>query len=83
MTHHVDSIKQFLVPMDKSSLQRFLGLSSYYRAFVPGMARLAAPLMDLLKADVEFRWSAVQQEAFNMIKDALIDAVQLQIFCAA
>ena len=40
----VDDLKKFPSPISKLGLQRFLGMLNYYRRFVPGLARVLAPL---------------------------------------
>ena len=41
-------------PTDINEVRSFLGLSSYYRRFVPGFAQIAAPLHCLLKKEAHF-----------------------------
>ena len=43
----VAAVKEFPKPKDIRELRRFLGLSSYYRRFIPQFAKLAGPLHDL------------------------------------
>ena len=38
-------------------IQKFLELASYYRNFIPGFAKIAAPLTDLLKKDRPLVWT--------------------------
>ena len=43
----------------------------YYRRFVPGYARLAGPMVDLLSQDVTFHWGLEQEHSFMDLKTAL------------
>jgi len=45
-TNHklVESITHFPTPSDVNGVRRFLGMASYYRRFIDGFARIAAPL---------------------------------------
>ncbi|KYO20669.1 hypothetical protein Y1Q_0012557 [Alligator mississippiensis] len=45
----VEIIRNFTVPQDCRQLRSFLGLTNYYRRFVPHFAELAAPLSGALK----------------------------------
>ena len=47
-----DKVKEFPTPSDPTKVRQFLGLASYYRRFVPGFAKVAAPLHYLTKKDV-------------------------------
>ena len=64
-------IQSFPVPNSRKQLQSFLGVSGFYRKFVPGYSTIAAPLTDLLKKDADFVWSDEQQKAFESLKGKL------------
>ncbi|PIK46200.1 gag-pol fusion protein [Apostichopus japonicus] len=66
-----EAISQFPCPRDVSTLRGFLGLCNYYRRFVHGFAKIAAPLNNLLKKDVPFTWSKQCEDAFESLKHAL------------
>lgn len=70
----VRAVKEYPIPHNVKSLQRFLGLAVYYRRFVQNFARLAAPLYELLKDGVPFKWTSRQDEAVNNLKNALTSA---------
>jgi len=61
------------VPRTKTQLRAFLGLSGYYRRFVPSYAMVAPPLTDLLKkgAPNKLQWERPQDTAFSQLKAAL------------
>ena len=43
------------IPTDVSGVRKFLGLSSYYRRYIPHFSEIAAPLNDLTKKECPFR----------------------------
>ncbi|GFW32215.1 retrovirus-related Pol polyprotein from transposon 17.6 [Trichonephila clavipes] len=45
----VQVIKDFPIPTNKTQVRAFLGLSGYYRRYIPEFSVIAAPLTDLLK----------------------------------
>lgn len=45
---HTDAVRKFPVPKDVISVQRFLGLTNYFRKFIKNYAVKAKPLYDLL-----------------------------------
>uniref|UniRef100_A0A224Z105 RNA-directed DNA polymerase n=1 Tax=Rhipicephalus zambeziensis TaxID=60191 RepID=A0A224Z105_9ACAR len=65
------AIATFPPPADKKAVRRFLGLCAYYRRFVKNFARIAEPLTNLTRADVEFKWQTPQEEAFQELKRRL------------
>ena len=65
------AIKNYPTPGDKKAIKSFLGLASFYRAFIKGFATIASPLTDLLKKTAVFKWGEEQEEAFKMLKDKL------------
>lgn len=58
----------FPVPINAKDVQSFLGLSRYYRRFVPKYEKIAKPLTPLLKENAEFKWSDLCQKAFEDLK---------------
>lgn len=53
----IQSVVTFPTPTNDKEVKAFLGLSGYYRRFVPGYGRIAKSLTSLLKTDVAFKWT--------------------------
>ncbi len=70
----IDAILHFPKPKTVTNIRSFLGLTRYYRNYVWGYSRLAAPLFELTKRDVVFVWNLDYQQAFEALKRALIAA---------
>jgi len=67
----IRAIEQCRPPTNTKQIQQFLGLTGYYRRFVPKYAEIAAPLTDLLVKDAPWKWETEQQTAFETLKVAL------------
>lgn len=65
------AVAQFAPPQNQHDLRRFLGLASFFRRFVKDFASVARPLTDLLRKNTPWRWSQIEQSAFNELKDNL------------
>ncbi|CDJ28247.1 OSJNBb0049I21.6 protein, related [Eimeria mitis] len=60
----IEAIQRWPLPLyTRTDVQKFLGLASYYRNFIPGFARIAAPLAGLLKKEKQFIWTENEDEA--------------------
>jgi transposase InsO family protein len=71
----VEAITTWPKPANLLDLQRFLGLANYYRRFVKGYSRIAAPLTDLASPLVKgWPWTAEHDAAFDALKLALSTA---------
>ncbi|CAM4683658.1 unnamed protein product [Lepidochelys kempii] len=70
----VDAIQKWPDPKSKKQVQSFLGLSGYYRLFVPQYSQIAAPLIDLTKKKQPnaVQWTEECQKAFNQLKATLM-----------
>ncbi len=68
------AVKVFPVPRSTKEVRQFLGLSSYYRRFIPQFAAIAKPLYELTRKDVQLYWSERCQEAFSALKRKLTRA---------
>ncbi|KAE8692821.1 cytochrome P450 78A7-like [Hibiscus syriacus] len=64
----VRAIDEWQVPTKVTELRSFLGLANYYRRFVKGYSKIAAPLTELLKKDKAWDWGLKCQSAFDEIK---------------
>ena len=53
------------------------GLCGFYQQFVEGFQAVAAPLTAMFKAHFEWEWRAVNQAAFDKLKQAMINATHL------
>ncbi|GFW65620.1 transposon Tf2-9 polyprotein [Trichonephila clavipes] len=61
-------------------VRRFLGLTGYFRKFLPSYSTIAKPLSDLLRKDSLFRFYAEQQTAFQKLKYLLSQQPILSTF---
>ena len=68
----LNSIQKMLPPKTPKEIKQFLGLIGYYRRFVPRFSDLARPLIALTKKDVEFKWTSMCQESFELLKTSLM-----------
>ncbi|UYV70710.1 hypothetical protein LAZ67_8000342, partial [Cordylochernes scorpioides] len=64
----IRAVRDFATPRSLKEVRSFLGLSSYYRRFIPNYAHVAQPLNDLLKKDSAFNWNQEEQNAFDALK---------------
>jgi Reverse transcriptase (RNA-dependent DNA polymerase)/RNase H-like domain found in reverse transcriptase len=70
----VAAMTSFPAPKNVKPLQTFLGLTNYYRRFIPSFAHLAHPLTELTNKDVEFIWGEQQEKSFQALKDKLVSS---------
>lgn len=69
----VKAIQEWKTPTNVSELRSFLGLANYYRRFVEGYSRRAAPLTELLKKGNGWDWTCRCQDAFDDLKRAMMN----------
>ena len=70
----VQAVQSIRPPTNVREVRMFLGLTGYYRKFIPAYATLAGPLHNLTKKDQVFEWTAECQKAFELLKQCLITA---------
>ncbi len=68
------AVANYPQPVNVSELRSFLGLVSYYRNFIENFAKIAQPLVNLLKKDKPFVWAKEQEEAFMQLRKLLCEA---------
>ena len=74
----VKAVAEWPRPGSVKEVRGFLGFCNFYRRFVEGFAKLAAPLTDLTKAESAFHWNEEHQAAFDLLKARLCSAPVLQ-----
>ena len=70
----IKAVQAVPTPRNVKTLQSFLGLSSYYRKFVPSFAVLCRPLYNLTKSDNDYVWTLAHTEIFEKLKNILTTA---------
>jgi hypothetical protein len=75
----VSIIKSWPSPRSAKEIRSFLGLAGYYRKFVANFGILSRPLTNLLKKGQLFVWHSEHEQAFNALKQALINAPVLAL----
>ena len=71
LPNKLDSIKHMPVPNSAKEIKQFLGLTGYYRKFVPRFADISRPLTSLTKKDAKFEWTPACQKSFELLKETL------------
>jgi hypothetical protein len=69
---HSAVIENYPQPRSTAELHRFVGLTGYFRSFVPNYAELVAPLNGLLRKEAKFEWGEAQAAAFDQLKLQLV-----------
>jgi len=69
----VKGVQDWPRPSSKHDLQQFLGFINYYRRFIQGFAHIAHPL-HRLTGNEQWHWGAVEEEAFQNLKNAITSA---------
>lgn len=74
------AVKNFSAPTNIRQVQQFLGLTGYFRKFIPGYSIIARPLTNLLRSEIRFKFEALEISAFNKLKSILIDKPVLKLY---
>jgi len=65
-------INKLEAPTNIKQLRGFLGMTGYYRRFVPNYGTLSGPLNELLKKDVVWEWTTKRQDVWLELKKRLM-----------
>ena len=67
-------------PEDKTAVKSFLGMIGYLSKFIPNYATMTAPLRNLTRKDVDFKWGSHEQKAFDKVKQSITEDTTLSYF---
>ena len=70
----VEIIEKLAPPSSIKAIRSFLGHVGFYRRFINDFSKIAKPLTKLLEKYVPFNFDQDYLEAFNTLKDKLINA---------
>lgn len=66
-------ILEFEKPLSLTKLRRFLGMTNYYRRFIPLFSQISAPLTEMLKSKSKtLVWSSTAEQSFRSLKEKLV-----------
>ena len=77
----LDKIQGAERPKTKTQVRSFLGLTGYYRDYIPNYSAVAAPLTDLTRngRPNKVEWGSAQEKAFKDLKGALVSPLLLRL----
>ena len=68
----VQGVLNWPVLRSVKDVQKFLGLTNYYRQFVKDFTRVAKPLHEMTRKNVKWDWEERQQKVFEELKKRFI-----------
>eukprot|EP00253_Pinus_taeda_P026775 PITA_26775 len=73
----IKEISEIPFPHNKKSMQSFLGQINFVKRFVPDFSQIILPLQTMIKKNSVFKWGSTEKEAFELIKQSIINAPAL------
>ena len=80
LAEKVEAVQAAPAPTNVSELKSYLGLLAYYGKFLPNLSSTLAPLHNLLKSTVKWKWTHQENSAFCESKKLLSSAEVLAHF---
>jgi len=77
---HVDDMLDYPVPKSSKQVRQFLGLASYFRRLISNFSKIAKPLYELVKKNVDFTFGEKERNAFEYLNSALTKSPVLAIY---
>jgi len=81
MDDNIEKIRAAPRPTNKTQVRSFIGLTSYYREYIPHYSTIASPLTDLTKKGElkKVKWQEPQEKAYTSLKTMLTSAPILKL----
>ena len=75
----LEAIEKWKPPMTMKGVQSFTGFVNFYRKFIPNFSNIVTPLNFLTRKGEPWKWTPLQQTAFDELKRIFSSAPVLQI----
>nr|GEX77216.1 putative reverse transcriptase domain-containing protein [Tanacetum cinerariifolium] len=75
----IEAVKKWKPSKTPTEIRSVLGLARYYRRFITNFSKIAKPLTLWTQKDKKFVWGDKKENAFQMLKDMLCDALILEL----
>ena len=76
----IDNLVKVPAPRNVSEVRSFLGMTNTCHDYIPDYATIAAPLSQLTRKNVTFKWKLEHQRAFDKMKKALTQTLVMAYF---
>ena len=70
----LQGIKDWPTPTSVKAVRSFVGFANFYRRFIANFSALTRPLHDLTRKDQPWKWTQVEQDAFDTLRNHFITA---------
>ena len=70
----IEAVNNITSPRNIRDIRSFLGLTGYYRKFIPGFSSIAMPLLQLTQKAAQFNWTHACEQVFQRLKHLLCSA---------
>ena len=70
----VEKVRDWETPRNQKEVRAFLGLSGYYRNYIPQYSDVAEPLVRLTEKKAVFQWRKEHQTALETLTEKLVNA---------
>ena len=70
----VQAIVEWQAPHSVKGIPAFLGFTNFYQQFIRMFLELTAPLVELTKKDISFKWMDCMNKAFERLKLMFVSA---------
>ena len=75
----LEVIEKWKPPMTVKGVRSFMGFANFYRKFIPNFSNIVTPLNLLTRNGEPWKWTPLQQTAFDELKRIFSSALVLQI----
>ena len=75
----LEAIEKWKPPITVKGVRSFTGFANFYQKFIPNFSNIMAPLNLLTRKDELWKWTPLQQTAFDELKRIFSSAPVLQI----